>query len=69
METANEKNCKRRRIAESGSFHIELCKCGVVHLTIGCLTLRLDPNAYRELAIAIHKSLPNLETHDAPTIH
>jgi hypothetical protein len=69
MDMANEKNCKRKRIAESGTFHVDLCKCGVVHLTIGCLTLRLDPSAYRELAVAIHESLLNLESLDGPTMH
>jgi hypothetical protein len=61
--------CARHRIAERGTFSIEVCDCGIVHLTIGCLTLRLDPPAYCELADAIGESLHKLQAADKPVIH
>jgi hypothetical protein len=54
--------CVRRRLAERGTFHVEMCDCGVIQMTIGCLTLRLDPRAYSELAEAVHESLSKLQT-------
>ena len=52
--------CEKRRLAECGTFKIDACDCGIVHLTIGCLTLRLEPAAYGELANAIDESLRKL---------
>jgi hypothetical protein len=66
---ANEAKCKRRKLAERGTFNVELCDCGAVHLTVGFLTLRLDPRAYRELAGAIDEGLRAMEVRDQPTIH
>ena len=47
-------------MAEYGTFKIDACDCGIVHLTIGCLTLRFEPSAYDELASAIDESLRKL---------
>ena len=52
--------CERHRLAEYGTFKIDACDCGIVHLTIGCLTLRFEPSAYDELANAIDESLRKL---------
>ncbi len=60
--------CERRRLAECGTFKIEACDCGIVHLTIGCLTLRIEPSAYGELAFAIDESLRKLKGLDKPLI-
>lgn len=60
--------CERHRLAECGIFKIDACDCGIVHLTIGCLTLRLEPSAYGELANAIDESLRKLQVHDKPVI-
>jgi hypothetical protein len=65
--TANDK-CERRRLAECGTFKIDMCDCGTVHLTIGCLTLRFEPSAYGELATAIDESLRRLQRPDKPVI-
>ncbi len=65
---ASSEKCERRRLAEHGTFYIDLCNCGVVHLTIGCLTLRLDPSAYRELASSVQESLCWLDLGDKPTM-
>jgi len=66
---ASDAKCEKRKLAERGNFNVELCDCGAVHLTVGFLTLRLDPRAYRELAGAIDQGLRAMEVRDQPTIH
>jgi hypothetical protein len=66
---ANKENCERRRLAECGTVKIEMCDCGVVHLIVGCLTLRFDPLAYRELARTISESINHLSAAERPVLH
>jgi hypothetical protein len=66
---ASKDHCERRKLAVCGSVKIEMCDCGVVHLTIGCLTLRFDPSAYRELANTVSESIDNLSVPDRPVLH
>jgi hypothetical protein len=47
--------CRRQAIGGSGAFLVESCGCGAVHVTIGFVTLRLDPLAYRELMRAVNE--------------
>jgi hypothetical protein len=47
--------CRRQTIGSSGSFRVELCGCGAIHVTIGFVTMRLDRPAYRELMRAINQ--------------
>jgi hypothetical protein len=63
------KNCRRNRLAERASFSVDECECGAVHLTIGFVTMRFDPCAYREMAAAVIEALPRLPIHTGPTIH
>jgi hypothetical protein len=64
----NEK-CERRRLAARASFAVDECNCGSIHLTIGYVTIRLDPNAYSEMAVAIAEAFDRLSAHARPTIH
>ncbi|MGH7338702.1 MAG: hypothetical protein ACREI7_14060 [Myxococcota bacterium] len=42
--------CERRELA-AGSFSLlEICTCGSVHVTIGAVTLRIQADAFAELA-------------------
>lgn len=68
---ASNGKCERQRLAEHGSFTVELCDCGAVHLAIGFVTLRLDPRAYRELARTVDEGLRAIQAEVAqhPTIH
>ncbi|HEY1851625.1 MAG TPA: hypothetical protein VGG60_11415 [Candidatus Binataceae bacterium] len=63
------KNCRRNRLAERGSFSVDECACGALHLTIGYVTMRLESCAYRELAAAMIEALAQLPLQDRPTIH
>lgn len=40
----------RQVIAKSAIATAELCSCGIVHLHLGAITLRLDPSAVAELS-------------------
>lgn len=69
IQMADDGRCTRRRLAERGAFIVELCDCDAVHLTVGFLTLRLDPRAYRELAGALEEALRAISVPDHQTIH
>jgi hypothetical protein len=64
-----KKNCVLRRLAGRASFSADACVCGAIHLTIGFITLRVDPCAFREFAAVVMESLRHLEAPDCPTIH
>jgi len=61
--------CRRRRLAERASFSVDECDCGAIHLTIGYITLRLDPSAYREVAALMSEALEHLNLPHRLTIH
>jgi hypothetical protein len=65
----SSEKCERRRLAARASFAVDECDCGSVHLTIGYVTIRLDPSAYSEMALAIAEALDHLLAHGPPTIH
>lgn len=37
--------CHRTILAESPQARVEACSCGLVHVSVGALTLRMDPEA------------------------
>jgi len=62
--------CRRRRLAERPSFSVDECDCGALHLTIGYVTMRLDPCAYRELTAVVNEGLAQLPPpHHRQTLH
>ena len=61
--------CRRRRLASRASFAVEECDCGAVHLTIGYVTLRLDPCAYREVVAMMNDALERLPAPHRATLH
>ncbi|HUA34900.1 MAG TPA: hypothetical protein VMA09_14925 [Candidatus Binataceae bacterium] len=65
----DRKQCERRRLAGENSFTVESCECGAIHLTIGFLTLRMEPCAYREFARIIAGALNELDPTISLTIH
>lgn len=46
----NGSGCARRVLAANDFVQIEQCSCGSVHLTIGAVTLRMQPGAIPALA-------------------
>jgi hypothetical protein len=65
----NSPKCQKRKLAARGSFSVDRCECGAIHLTLGFVTIRLEPRAYRELADTIFDGLQMIDRHDQPTIH
>lgn len=43
-------SCRRDILASNDFAQVERCSCGAVHLTIGALTLRLQPSSIAPLA-------------------
>jgi hypothetical protein len=56
-----------REVIARGSFALaERCRCGVVYLTVGPVSLRLDPNALPELAQVVREAFEFLLTMESP---
>ena len=53
-------DCSRTLLAETTHCRIERCRCGVLHLTVGPLTLRTTPDVLRSLAAAATDALGTL---------
>jgi len=41
--TGNE--CERRTLAQRGPFSVQQCGCGMLHVTVAAVTVRLLPSA------------------------
>ena len=46
-------SCKKTPLSSHGSFTVERCSCGTIHLHIGALTLRIEPSALEQLAVTL----------------
>jgi len=60
-------DCLRERLAGNPSVHVDLCRCGCVHLTIGAVSMRLHPDALRDLAAVLGDAQAELELRNATT--
>jgi hypothetical protein len=56
-------SCHRTLIAEGEVCRVEQCGCGTLHLTLGALTLRLEPAAIADVARTLARALEALRTH------
>ena len=52
-------SCHRTNLASYGSFKVERCSCGSIHLHIGAMTLRLEPTAMEQLAATLSEATAN----------
>jgi hypothetical protein len=50
-----------RHLASLGPCTIELCDCGVLHVTVGAVTMRLQPETARALVTVLDRALPSAE--------
>ena len=62
--SSKDNACRRVRLAESEVGAVDACECGVQILHIGALTLRLTPEAFRELAALVDEGVRRFEQHD-----
>jgi len=62
MEDNGQEGCTTHTIARSAVGHVDVCPhCRSVQLTLEYLTLRLQPAAFRELAVLLGAALARLE--------
>jgi hypothetical protein len=61
--------CEKRTLATHGPFNVQVCDCGAIHLTLGFVTVRLEPSAYRELAAVVAAGLVALPGPTARTLN
>lgn len=50
-------DCARKRLAHTPMVAIDVCTCGMMQLHVGALTLRMAPEALRELTTALELAL------------
>ena len=46
----------RTTLVQNGPFRVEVCGCGTLHLTIGAVTLRLQPAALDPLTETLQRA-------------
>ena len=46
-------SCKKTTLSSHGSFSVERCSCGTIHLHIGALTLRIEGRSLDQLALTL----------------
>ena len=46
-------SCKKTTLSSHGSFSVERCSCGTIHLHIGALTLRIERRSLDQLALTL----------------
>lgn len=49
--------CPRTRLAQGALAAVDLCRCGMIQLHIGAITLRLDERALGELAETLERAV------------
>jgi len=42
-------NCQRLPLARLGSYRVDRCSCGAIHVSAGPVTLHMDAGAFRQL--------------------
>ena len=69
MTSIEEKSCAKRRLAEGTFFCVDACGCGAIHLTIGFVTIRLEPGAFREFATMASEAAAHVKRTEESYIH
>ena len=49
-------SCKKTTLSSHGSFSVERCSCGTIHLHIGALTLRIEGRSLDQLALTLDEA-------------
>jgi hypothetical protein len=58
-------SCARRILSSGDCSSVEQCSCGMVHLTIGGVTMRLSPGAFPQIAATISEAARMMVLRDA----
>lgn len=63
-------SCQHTLLARSPVGHVSVCpECGVVHLSLDCLSLRLELTAFQTLAEMLSQALQRLDSRQACDSH
>ena len=64
-------SCARRVLSSGDCSSVEQCSCGMVHLNIGGVTLRVPPGAFPQIASTISDAARMMVLRDAfaPSLH
>ena len=57
----HSKPCQRQLLAHGSVASVEECGCGIVHVTVGPLSLRLQATAMSELANTLTQAVESLD--------
>ncbi len=49
--------CERRTLSQSSVTLVEACACGIIHITLGAISLRFHPEAARSLCLTLNEAL------------
>jgi hypothetical protein len=66
LEDSMKERCQREVLVESALAKIELCSCGMIHVSAGPLTLRLEPHAFEALSETIGFARERLQRRKLP---
>lgn len=53
----NEESCHRHTLAQGPLCRVDVCACGMLHVTIGPFTMRLEPRACEEIVETLGRAL------------
>jgi len=56
-EHPSRQRCRRTRLAESSVATVDVCDCGVMHLHLGAVSLRIAPCALDELLSTLEQAV------------
>jgi hypothetical protein len=58
-------SCRRQVIVEDGVAKIEHCVCGMIHVSVGPITVRLDPNTFEAVSTSFATAMEKLKPRPA----
>lgn len=63
-----EERCPRECLADGPLCRIDRCGCGMLHVTLGPLTVRLEPAACRAVHATLAEALDRLDEQARPAM-
>ncbi len=51
------RECRRELLAEHQAIAVEGCACGMIHVTIGAVTMRFAPDAAADLSATLGEAM------------
>ena len=58
----DSKPCKRRTLSEVSGYRVESCSCGLFHVCIGPITVRMEPSAFMTFSGVVEDAVEMMGT-------